>query len=95
MADDKKKKTKRPTAIKRLICSKKKNLINKSFKSKMRSTLKSFNEMLEKGDKSQLEDAMKKVYSVVDKAAKRNLLKLNKASRIKQSLSLRANAKQA
>lgn len=95
MADEKKKKSKRPTALKRLICSKKKNLINKAFKSKMRTTLRSFNELVAKGEKSLAEDALKKVYSVLDKAAKRNLLKKNKASRIKQRLTLRANAQVA
>lgn len=80
MAD---KKTKRPTAEKRILSSEKKRQINKSFKSKVRTTLNAFHESLKNNEKEEVQKSLNAVYSLMDKGVKRGIFKLNKASRLK------------
>jgi len=90
MADAKEgKKVKRPTALKRDIRAEKMRLINKSFKSNVRTTMRSFEEALKSQDKTRIQEALNSVYSVMDKGVKRGVYKINKASRLKE----RANQK--
>lgn len=85
-----KKKTKRPTAQKREITSEKKRLINRAFRSIVRSTVRSFEEAIEKKDAAAVKAQLADVYSMMDKAVKRGVYKLNKASRTKARLAARA-----
>lgn len=85
------KKTKRPTAIKRDIQNEKRRLINKSFKSKVRSAVRVFEDALSTKNNEKVTEALKEVYSVMDRGVKRGVFKLNKASRTKA----RATAKAA
>lgn len=77
------KKTKRPTALKRDIQSEKRRLINKSFKSEMRSVMRALDEALVAKDPKAIEVAFNDVQSGLDKGVKRGIFKPNKASRTK------------
>jgi len=83
MAKEEKKKTKRPTALKRDIRNDKHRLINKSFKSGARTTMRSFDEVLQTKDKERIQHALNEIYSSADKGVKRGIYKVNKAARIK------------
>jgi len=88
-----KKKTKRPTALKRDIQNEKKRLVNKAFASKMRTAIRRFEEVLVSGDQDKIKEKLSDAYSMLDKAVKRGFLKLNAASRKKSRLTARAAAK--
>ena len=85
-------KVKRPTAQKRAIQDEKRRLLNRSFKSEVRTTIRAFEDALPKGDVSSLKDCLNTVYSMMDKGVKRGVFKLNKASRTKARLAARAAA---
>lgn len=83
MAKQDKKKIKRPTAQKREIRNNKRRMINKSFKSQVRTTMRSFDDALKAQDNEQIQRALSTLYSAMDKGVKRNIYKRNKAARIK------------
>ncbi len=83
MAKEATKKTKRPTALKRDDQNEKMRLINKSFKSNARSTIRNFEEALKTQDKGRCQEALNEIFSVMDKGVKRGVYKHNKADRIK------------
>ena len=87
MAEDQKKKL--PTAQKRMIQNEKRRLVNQAFKSRIRSAVRKFEEALQGADKVVMQENLNSVYSIVDKAVKRNIYKLNKAKRIKSRLTAR------
>ena len=89
MADEKKQeeagKVKRPTALKRDIQSEKRRLLNRSFKAATKTAERSLLEAIEKKEKAA---ALKKFHafqSIVDKGAKKGILKRNHVSRVKAS----------
>lgn len=81
-----KKKTKRPTAEKRMIQNKKRRLVNKAKKSQIRTAIRSFKEAVGSGDNQKAAEELNNVYSLVDKAVKNGIYKKNKASRTKSRL---------
>ena len=83
MGKEEKKKIKRPTAQKRDLRNAKQRMINKSFKSNARTTMRSFEEALKNQDKARARDALNAVFSVMDRGVKRGIYKPNKAARIK------------
>ncbi|MCC5831622.1 MAG: 30S ribosomal protein S20 [Chlamydiales bacterium] len=83
MAKEEKKKTKRPTAQKREIRNSKRRLINKVFKSQVRTAMRSFEEALKGNDKEKIQQSLNAVYSMMDKGVKRGIYKHNKAARVK------------
>jgi len=87
---DAKKKNKTPTALKRDIQNKKKRLVNKIFKSEVRTAIRSFEGLVQKGDGAAVKKALNEVYSLMDKGVKRGVFKLNKASRTKARLAAHA-----
>lgn len=92
MAKEETKKVKRPTALKRDIRNEKRRLINKSFKSQVRTTVRSLEESLNTKNKESATTNLSAVYSMVDKCVKRGIYKANKASRIKSRLTKKAAA---
>lgn len=84
MAEEKqeKKKTKRPTAQKRDIQNAKRKLQNRSFKSRVKTAVRSFQK--EDSDKNA---QLNSVLSLIDKGVKMGIYKLNKASRLKSKFS--------
>lgn len=88
------KKTKRPTAQKRDLQNKKRRLDNKVYKSRVRTAIRSFEELVEKGDQTEATNQkLNEVYSILDKCAKKGIFKINKVSRTKSRLAARAVAK--
>lgn len=87
---EKKAPKKRPTAEKRMIRNEKRRLINKSFKSTVRTAMRDFEEAVKTGDHSAIQARLSTVYSVMDKSVKRGVYKINKASRTKLRASKRA-----
>ncbi len=85
-----KKKIKRPTAIKRDIQSKKRRVRNRTFKSQVRTLVRSYEEILEKGDQEAIKATLNEVYSIMDKGVKKGVFKINKASRTKARMAARA-----
>ena len=80
---EEKKKKKRPSATKREIQNKKTNLINRIFKSEVRTTLNHFEVALKAQDKEAVVSTCSSVYSMMDKGVKRKLFSAHKASRVK------------
>ncbi|SCA64102.1 30S ribosomal protein S20 [Chlamydiales bacterium SCGC AG-110-P3] len=93
MADDKKgKKSKRPTAEKRMIQNEKARLRNKAFKSEVRTAIRRFEDAVAKKDATAGKACLVNVYSVMDQGVKKGQYKLNKASRTKSRLTARLAA---
>lgn len=96
MADEKKgngkeKKAKRPTALKRDEQNLKRNAHNRSYKAKVSTAIRSFEDAMSKKDaaaKGKLSD----IFSLVDKGVKTGIFKQNKAGRVKSRLSRIAKA---
>lgn len=89
MADEGKKrptKKKCPTALKRVKQSKKSNERNSSFKSRVRTAIRSFEKALSAKDKDQMQLTLKNVYSLMDKGVKHGIYKENKAARTKSRM---------
>lgn len=93
--EDKKadKKTKRPTAQKRDIQSKKRRMSNRIYKSRVRTAIRSFEEAVDKKDPALVTEKLNEVYSILDKCAKKGVFKLNKVSRTKSRIAAKAVAK--
>lgn len=86
------KKQKRPTALKRNIQSEKRRVINKSYKSAVRSAYNSFSDSVSSKDTSKIQTSLSTLFSLMDKGVKRGVFKLNKANRTKQRAKLKADA---
>lgn len=84
------KKTKRPTALKRDLQSKKRRMENRVYKARVRTAIRSFQESIEKGEQVLATEKLNEVYSILDKCAKEGVFKLNKVSRTKSRLAARA-----
>jgi small subunit ribosomal protein S20 len=90
---DTKKRTKRPTALKREIQNEKRRLINKAFQSRVRTAVRRFEESLAAKDSAHIQTQLNEVYSLMDKGVKRGVFQINKASRTKSRLTARARAR--
>ena len=75
MAADDSKRKKRPTALKRDIRNAKRRELNKAFKSRIKTAMRSFETALK--EKSGVAEGLQEIYSMMDKAVKRNIFKLN------------------
>lgn len=90
-----KKKTKRPTALKRDLQNSKRRTRNRLYKSQVRTTLRNLQETLEKKDTQLSQASLNEAYSILDKCVKAGVFKLNKASRTKARLAARFAAAKA
>lgn len=86
MAKEKTKKTKIPTAKKRMLQNEKQSLINQAFKSRVRTAIRRFKETLVNDEATQSQENLNAVYSLMDKGTKINVYKKNKANRVKSKL---------
>ncbi len=89
---EEKKKVKRPTALKRILQSTRQNQLNRQHKSKIKTALKDYMDAIEKKENKDV--SLKKlnlIFGLIDKAAKKNIFKKNKASRLKSKYSLMLN----
>jgi small subunit ribosomal protein S20 len=85
--DEVKKKTKRPTALKRNMQAIECNKRNRSFKARVATTLRSLKEIAPKNDKAATQAKLNEVYGLLDKGVKKGVFKLNKARRLKAQMS--------
>lgn len=89
---EKAKKTKRPTAQKRELQNKKSRMINKSFKSKVRTAIRKFDSVLPALDQTVIQTSLNEIYSLIDKGVKKGIYKNNTAARTKSRLTARAKS---
>ncbi len=88
MAEEKKEsKPKRPTAKKRDIQNEKRRMHNRSFKSRMKTAVRSFEKNVIEKNESEAKAQLNSVYSLLDKGVKTGIYKLNKVSRLKHKYS--------
>lgn len=93
MAEEKKSsKPKRPTAKKRDIQNQKKRLQNRSFKSQVKTAIRSFEKDVTENNEEQAKARLNAIYSLLDKGVKLGIYKLNKVGRAKSKLSGRLGA---
>lgn len=81
-------KKKTPTALKRDVQNVKKQGCNKAFKARVRTALNRFEKAV-KESRSDVQELLNRVYSMMDKGVKRGVYKSNKASRTKSRMSAR------
>lgn len=84
MAEEKKdSKLKRPTAKKRDMQNAKRRLHNRSFKSRVKTAVRSFEKEVAEKNEPKAKALLSSVFSLIDKGVKMGIYKLNKASRLK------------
>ena len=86
MAEEEKKKGKRPTPLKRDMQNKKRCLQNRMAKSKLRTAVKKFTHS--SLNQEERKHHLSYLHSLLDKAVKKNLFKKNKANRLKSKFAL-------
>jgi len=80
---------KQPTALKRQIQSEKRRLENKTFKSRVRTAVRSFEEALVQKNAQETTAKLNELYSLFDKGVKKGVYKQNKAARSKSRFAAR------
>ena len=83
------KKIKRPSALKRDLQNEKRRVRNKTFRSRVRTAMKQFEEILKKGESDMSKQSLSDLYSLMDKGVKHGVFTVNKASRTKARLAAR------
>ena len=83
------------SAIKRVNVNKKKNEINKSAKSEVKTVLKKLNALIEAGDVAACEASYREVCSILDKAVAKGIMHKNTAANKKSGFAVRINALKA
>jgi len=83
---EKKVKQRKPSALKRDLQSKKRNLNNRAFKAKVSTALRSLQETVSQKDSTATKSKLNEVYSLMDKGVKKGIFKMNKANRVKSRL---------
>ena len=79
------------TSIKDLRQNKRRAEFNKRIRNRVKKAIKNFEELLEAEDFKKAEDALQQAYKVLDKAAQKNIIKPNTASRKKSRLASKLN----
>jgi small subunit ribosomal protein S20 len=92
---EKSKQVKRSSAKKRQLQNEKRRIMNKAARSCIRTKIRGFQEEIETLGVSKKAETLNEISSLLDKAAKKGLFTLNKASRLKSRIAARLNAKPA
>ena len=74
------------TSIKDLRSTKRKTVYNDRLRKRIKRAEKNFKDSIKEGDRERAEASLKQTYKVLDKAAKKNVIKKGKASRKKSRL---------
>lgn len=83
-------KQKRPSALKRDMQSEKRRLANRSYRAKVLTAIRSFDQSLEqKEDAEAVQSKLNLVFSLMDKGVKKGVYKTSKAARTKSRLNAR------
>ncbi|MDO8562036.1 MAG: 30S ribosomal protein S20 [bacterium] len=77
------------SAKKAIGVAKRRGVFNARRKKDLKDTLKEVSKLIESGSKKEAESMLSRVYKVIDKAAKRGVLKANTASRTKSRITKR------
>jgi small subunit ribosomal protein S20 len=89
---EEKKKEKRPTALKRILQSNRRNDANRQHRSKIKTAVKDYATAIEKKENKEVsQKKLNDLFSLLDKATKKNIFKKNKTDRIKSKYSLMFN----
>ena len=81
-----------PQARKRARQNITRNLRNRSYRSTIRTSIKSLLKMIQSGDKENVSTAFQSAMSAIDKGAGRGLMHKNNAARLKSRLNKRVQA---
>lgn len=87
--DDKNKKVKRPTALKRDLQNQKKRLRNRTVRSSVKTAVRNFEDALNAKDSSAIQANLSSAFSLIDKAVNKGVYTRNKANRSKARLAAR------
>ena len=88
--EEKKAKERRPSAQKRALQSEKRRLANRSYRAKVLTAIRGFEQALAtKEEASSVQSKLNDVFSLMDRGVKTGVFKVNKASRTKARLSAR------
>jgi small subunit ribosomal protein S20 len=79
------------TSIKDLRQNKRRKIFNDRLRNRMKKAIKKQNLLIEEGKVEEAKKNMKNVYKVLDKAARKNVIKEGKADRIKSRLTKKLN----
>ncbi len=86
-AGEQAKKSRTPTPLKRDAQSKRRNLRNRVYKSRIKTAVRHLDEAVKAGDNGGVKERLNEVYSLMDKGVKKGILKANAANRTKSRLS--------
>ncbi len=87
---EEKKKSKRPTAEKRMIQNKKQALTNKQFLSQTKTAIRSFESAVANKESAALPEKLQAIHSFMDKGVKKRVFTQNKAARVKAACARKA-----
>jgi small subunit ribosomal protein S20 len=79
------------SSIKDLRKSRRKATYNDRIKNRVKKSIKKFQTLLLEGKKKEAEKTLENTYKILDKAAKKNIIKKGKASRKKSRLTIQLN----
>jgi small subunit ribosomal protein S20 len=80
-----------PTSIKDLRQTKKRTVYNDRLRNRIKRAVRRFEDLLKEEKFDEAEKALEQVYKVLDKAAKKNVIKEGNASRRKSRLASKLN----
>jgi small subunit ribosomal protein S20 len=78
-----------PSALKRIRQSEARRLHNRYYAKTMRSAIRKFRSLT---DKKEAAEKLPKLYAMIDKLAKKNIIHKNKAGNLKSSITKHANS---
>ena len=78
-----------PSALKRIRQSEARRLHNRYYAKTMRSAIRKFRSLT---DKKEAAEKLPKLYALIDKLAKKNIIHKNKAGNLKSSITKHANS---
>lgn len=79
------------TSIKDLRQTKRRTLYNDRLRNRVKKSVKKFQDLVKAEEKDAAEKSLKQTFKVLDKAAKKNVIKKGKASRKKSRLAIQLN----
>lgn len=83
------------SALKRVRQTKRRTTVNRQNMTRLRHQIRALRRALQSGDKSGAQPVLSDTISLIDRAARKGVIKKNTAARYKSRLSLRVNALQA
>ena len=79
------------SAVKRMRQNQRRRMRNRQLRSRMRTQIKKFRSLVEKGEIDEAREALPSVYSVIDSTARKGVIHPNTAGRYKSRLAKQLN----